>query len=180
MTKTTTKTKTQKKCLKHPTYAIFLKSWWLTHSKYDDRYLTLVILFTPVTLVTLVTLFQSYIQFYRAKCITVSGFLVNIWDNLGKNFATLERRATFLSNIHACTNNWVQRFFDIESRVALYLWSRLICMWEHLEFASYWSASSILLSHPPRIDPTKIHTLETPPEFNIGRWPNDSCCVGLF
>ena len=25
-TKTTTKTKTQKKCLKHPTYAIFLKS----------------------------------------------------------------------------------------------------------------------------------------------------------
>ena len=24
---------------------IFLKSWWLTHSKYDDRYLTLVILF---------------------------------------------------------------------------------------------------------------------------------------
>ena len=71
MTKTTTKTKTQKKCLKHPTYAIFLKSWWLTHSKYDDRYLTLVILFTPVTLVTL---FQSYIQFYRAECITVSGF----------------------------------------------------------------------------------------------------------
>ena len=44
-------------------------------SKYDDRYLTLVILFTPVTLVTLVTLFQSYIQFYRAECITVSGFL---------------------------------------------------------------------------------------------------------
>ena len=69
-----TKTKTQKKCLKHPTYAIFLKSWWLTRSKYDDRYLTLVILFTPVTLVTLVTLFQSYIQFYRAECITVSGF----------------------------------------------------------------------------------------------------------
>ena len=26
MTKTKTKTKTQKKCLKHPTYAIFLKS----------------------------------------------------------------------------------------------------------------------------------------------------------
>ena len=76
MTKTTTKTKTQKKCLKHPTYAIFLKSWWLTHSKYDDRYLTLVILFTPVTLMTLITLFQSYIQFYRAECITVSGFFL--------------------------------------------------------------------------------------------------------
>ena len=28
-----------------------------------------------VTLVTLVTLYQSYIQFYRAECITVSGFL---------------------------------------------------------------------------------------------------------
>ena len=42
-----------------------------THSKYDDRYLTLAILFTPVTLVTL---FQSYDQFYRAECITVSGF----------------------------------------------------------------------------------------------------------
>ena len=79
MTKTTTKTKTQKKCLKHPTYAIFLKSWWLTHSKYDDRYLTLVILFTPVTLVTLVTLFQSYLQFYWAECITVSVFLFQVW-----------------------------------------------------------------------------------------------------
>ena len=65
---TKTKTKTQTKCLKTPTYAIFLKSWWLTHSKYDDRYLTLVILFM---LVTLVTLFRSYNQFYR----TVSGFL---------------------------------------------------------------------------------------------------------
>ena len=56
MTKTTTKTKTPTKYLKQPTYAIFWKSWWLTHSKYDDRYLTLVILFPPVTLVTL---FQS-------------------------------------------------------------------------------------------------------------------------
>ena len=55
------------------TYAIFLKSWWLTHSKYDDRYLTLAILFTPVTLVTL---FRSYNQFYRAECITVSGFFI--------------------------------------------------------------------------------------------------------
>ena len=81
MTKTTTKTKTQKKCLKHPTYAIFLKSWWLTHSKYDDRYLTLVILFTPVTLITLVTLFQPYIQFYRAECITGSGFLTISFQN---------------------------------------------------------------------------------------------------
>ena len=82
-TKTMTKTKTQKKCLKHPTYAIFLKSWWLTHSKYDDRYLTLVILFTPVTLVSL---FRSYNQFYRAECITVSGFfpiiLVIFWFEL--------------------------------------------------------------------------------------------------
>ena len=43
---TTTKTKTQTKCLKNLIYAIFLKSWGLTHSKYDDRYLTLVILFT--------------------------------------------------------------------------------------------------------------------------------------
>ena len=43
--------------MKYPAYAIFLKSWWLIHSKYDDRYLNLVILFTPVTLVTL---FQSY------------------------------------------------------------------------------------------------------------------------
>ena len=77
MTKTTTKTKTQKKCLKHPPYAIFLKSWWLTHSKYDDRYLTMVIVFKPVTLVTL---FRSYDQFYRAECITVSGFFeLNSW-----------------------------------------------------------------------------------------------------
>ena len=44
MTMTKTTTKTQTKCLKNPTDAIFLKSWW---SKYDDRYLTLVILFTP-------------------------------------------------------------------------------------------------------------------------------------
>ena len=73
MTKTTTKTKTQKKCLKHPPYAIFLKSWWLTHSKYDNRYLTMVIVFKPVILVTM---FRSYDQFYRAECITVSGFLI--------------------------------------------------------------------------------------------------------
>ena len=71
MTKTTTKTKTQRKCLKNPTYATFLKSWWLTHSKYDDRYVTLVILFMSFTLVRV---FRSYIQFYRAECITVSGF----------------------------------------------------------------------------------------------------------
>ena len=74
MTKTTTKTKTQTKCLKHPTDAILLKCCQLTHSNYDDRYLTLVILFTPVTLVTL---FRSYNQFYRAECITISGFFVS-------------------------------------------------------------------------------------------------------
>ena len=92
MTKTKTKTKTQKKCLKHPTYAIFLKSWWLTHSKYDDRYLTLVILFTPVTLITLVTLFQPYIQFYRAECITVSGFFShNLWNAVWFQFLCLYR-----------------------------------------------------------------------------------------
>ena len=38
----------------------------------DDRYLTLVILFT---MVTLVTLFWSYNQFYRPECVPVSGFL---------------------------------------------------------------------------------------------------------
>ena len=37
----------------------------------DTSPVTLVILFTPVTLVSL---FQSYNQFYRAECITVSGF----------------------------------------------------------------------------------------------------------
>ena len=47
-----------------------LKSWWLIHSKHDDRYLSLVILFT---LVTLVTLLRSYNQFYRAECITILG-----------------------------------------------------------------------------------------------------------
>ena len=73
MTNTLTKIKTQTKCLKYPAYAIFLKSWWLIHSKYDDRYPTLVILFTPVTLVTL---FWSYNQFYRVECITVSEFQI--------------------------------------------------------------------------------------------------------
>ena len=43
----------------------------MTYS-YDDRYLTLVILFTAVTLVTL---FWSYSQFYRAECIIVLGLL---------------------------------------------------------------------------------------------------------
>ena len=42
--------------------------------EYDDRYLTMVILFMPVTLVTL---FRSYNQFYRAECITVSGFFLH-------------------------------------------------------------------------------------------------------
>ena len=45
----------------------YLKPWWLTHSKNDDRYLTLV------------TLFRSYNQFYRAECITVSGFLCTMY-----------------------------------------------------------------------------------------------------
>ena len=76
MKKTTAKTK----LLEKPTYAIFLKSWWLTHSKYDDRYLTLVILFTPVTLVTLITLLWPYNQFCRAECITVSGFSYEKWN----------------------------------------------------------------------------------------------------
>ena len=35
---------------------------------------TMVIVYKPVTLVTL---FRSYDQFYRAECITVSGFLIN-------------------------------------------------------------------------------------------------------
>ena len=41
MTKTATKTNTQTKCLKRPTNAAFLKSSFLTHSKYDNRYPTL-------------------------------------------------------------------------------------------------------------------------------------------
>ena len=52
----------------------------MTHSKYDDRYLNLVIVFTPVTLVTL---FWSYNQFYRAERITVLGFFLTkskLWD----------------------------------------------------------------------------------------------------
>ena len=36
-----------------PSICYILKSLWLTHSKYDDKYLTLVILFMLVTLVTL-------------------------------------------------------------------------------------------------------------------------------
>ena len=36
--------------------------------------MVMFMLVTLVILVTLVTLFQSYIQFYRAECITVSGF----------------------------------------------------------------------------------------------------------
>ena len=75
MTKKMTKTKTQTKCLKHPTYAIFLKSWWLTHSKYDDSYLTLVILFT---LVTLVTLFQPYNQFYTADKLILTFLIIDL------------------------------------------------------------------------------------------------------
>jgi len=102
-TKTHTKTKTQKKCLKHPTYAIFLKSWWLTHSKYDDRYLTLVILFTPVTLVTLVTLFRSYNQFYRAECITVSWFfklaLLSQRCGLGKSQSPREKQVGWVGQL---------------------------------------------------------------------------------
>ena len=104
MTKTTTKTKTQKKCLKHPPYAIFLKSWWLTHSKYDDRYLTLVILFTPVTLITLVTLFQPYIQFYRAECITVSGFFLFLWTPWHQKW---EHRVCIFQTMSICNGYWI-------------------------------------------------------------------------
>ena len=41
---------------------------------------TLVTLITLATLVTLVTLFRSANQFYRAKCIIVSGFFFVIYD----------------------------------------------------------------------------------------------------
>ena len=71
--------------------AIFLKSRWLTHSKYDYRYLTLVILFTPITLVILL---QSYNQFYRADCITISVFfflLIFVWYFLGRISKTLTK-----------------------------------------------------------------------------------------
>ena len=84
------KDKDTDKVPENPTYAIFLKSWWLTHSKHDDRYFTLVILFTPVILVTL---FRSYNQFYRAEGITVLGFLDgvlivrNLLDNIQQSRA---------------------------------------------------------------------------------------------
>ena len=38
-------------------------------------FVTLVTLITLMSLVTLVTLFRSANEFYRAECITVSGFL---------------------------------------------------------------------------------------------------------
>ena len=87
--------------------AIFLKSWWLTHSKYDDRYLTLVILFMPVTLVTL---FRLYNQFYRAECITVSGFLsfhfyLQKSDYIEKKNCFLDRDdgfAVWAANLQTC------------------------------------------------------------------------------
>ena len=68
------KDKDTEKVPENPTYGTFLKSWWLTHSKYDDRYVTLVILFMSFTLVRV---FRSYIQFCRAECITVLGFFVS-------------------------------------------------------------------------------------------------------
>ena len=125
MTKTTTKTKTQKKCLKHPTYAIFLKSWWLTHSKYDDRYLTLVILFTPVTLITLVTLFQPYIQFYRAECITVSGFLTPKWK---KTIAPKYAKTYFCcwSNIDTNIWNFISPRDDLSKENHWTFWKRVL------------------------------------------------------
>ena len=43
--------------------------------------ITLVILVNLVTLVTLVTLFRSANQFYRAECITVSGFFIEYLSN---------------------------------------------------------------------------------------------------
>ena len=89
MTTTKTKTKTQTKCLKCPTYAIFLKSWLFTHSKYDDRYLTLVTLFTTVTLVTLATQFRSCNPFYRAECITWSTSQTWKHDNMISSWDTV-------------------------------------------------------------------------------------------
>ena len=85
---------------RHP-FHIFLKSWWLIHSKYDDRYLTLVILFTPVTLVTL---FQSYIQFYRAECITVSGFFLFLWTPWHQKW---EHRVCIFQTMSICNGYWI-------------------------------------------------------------------------
>jgi len=97
-TATTTKTKTQTMCLKNPTYAIFLKYWWLTHSKYDDRYLTLVILCMPVTLVLVIQSvlqgrvyhrFGVFVIVFNLKCLYMirkfsSNFLVRITKMTGR------------------------------------------------------------------------------------------------
>ena len=49
-------------------------------------FVTLVTLITLMSLVTLATLFRSANQFYRAKCITVSGFLLG-----GHTFLTKDK-----------------------------------------------------------------------------------------
>ena len=48
-------------------------------------FVTLVTLITLMSLVTLVTLFRSANEFYRAECITVSGFLLGEHTFLAKD-----------------------------------------------------------------------------------------------
>ena len=63
----------------------------------SNGYLILVILFTPVTLVTL---FRSYNQFYRAECITISGFFLYTDLNVDTNLFHLQ--CPFLSWTRGC------------------------------------------------------------------------------
>ena len=69
-------------------------------SIFRDTLPTMVILFTPVTLVTL---FRSYNQFFRAECITVSRFFVSLApkDTLP---ITEYIRSLFMSNTNVFIN----------------------------------------------------------------------------
>ena len=138
MTKTMTKTKTQTKCLKNPTYAIFLKSWWLTHSKYDERYLTLAALFM---LATLVTLFQSYNQFYRGECITVSGFFMCVLK-----FKQIKNRWA--------AKNWRDiKWFSLSSLNYFLCHANHFCCGYHRAHQTIWNSKITSLLFATRKDP---------------------------
>ena len=54
--------------------------------------------------VTLVTLIQSYIQFYRAECNTVSGFFLFLWTPWHQKW---DHRVCILQTMSICNGYWI-------------------------------------------------------------------------
>ena len=124
MTKTTTKTNSPRKMAETPIIC-YIFEILMTRSFHicDDRYLTLVILFTPVTLVTLVTLFWSYNQFYSVSPFWDIWCLALKFDSLVYLFLVKEINGVDFELWHVSKSQDFVLFLDLINCVAFLAWT---------------------------------------------------------